>query len=68
MNDATDTTPEVKATKATKAKPIIIRVRVLSPSLQIGGGTAARGRVLNVSQAVAEFHEQRAEVLVLGTL
>ena len=48
--------------------PLLVSVKVLTGGIKIAGGTAAAGRRLKVTQEVAEFHEARGEVRVLGTV
>lgn len=58
-------TPE---TPATTPPAVIVRAQVLKNGLEIAGGTAAAGTIVNVTQEAAKFHEERKEITVLGTL
>jgi hypothetical protein len=63
----TTTTPPAEPTPAA-APPLILRVRVLKNGLEIAGGIAAAGAVLNCAEAAAKFHEDRGEAEIVGTL
>lgn len=55
-------------TPAAQPPAVKVRVKVLLGGLKIARGTAAAGKVLTVSPEVAEFHENRGEVKILGTV
>jgi len=58
---------EQKTKKAPAAAKVAVRVKVLKGGLQINGSTAGAGATLRCYQDVAEFHEKRGEVKILGT-
>jgi hypothetical protein len=70
MNTETESAAKAAKAKSTPepAPSVTVRFEVLAPKLEIAGGTAGKGRKLNVTQAVARFHEDRGEVKVLGTV
>lgn len=49
------------------APPVRVRCKVLANGLHIAEGIAARGAILTVDAATAEFHEGRKELEILGT-
>ena len=53
---------------AAPEKAAAVRVKDLRHGLQIAGGTAARGAVVNVTAADAEAFEKRGDVVFIGTV
>lgn len=59
---------EQKKTKtAPAAAKVAVRVKVIKGGLQIGGSTAGAGAVVRCYEDVADFHEKRGDVKILGT-
>lgn len=63
---------EPKPKKSTEPKPedaaqIIMRCKVIKNGLRAGGGVSAAGKILNLPQNIAELHESRGEVKIIGT-
>jgi hypothetical protein len=65
---------EPKTKKSTEPKPqespvssIILQCKVLKNGLRAGGGVSAAGKILNLPQDVAEYHQSQGEVKIIGT-
>lgn len=54
--------------ETTPASPAVtVVVKAVRNGITIAGARVAKGHPVNVTQAVAEFHEARGEVVIVGT-
>jgi hypothetical protein len=67
MSNKTTPAEAAKNDKAPDAKKLVVRVKVIKGGLSIAGSTAAAGTVINCFSDIADFHEKRGEVKILGT-
>jgi hypothetical protein len=58
---------EKPAPKKAPAKPLHVLCKVTKNRLAVAGGLVAKGAAIKLEKGVAEFHESRNEIEILGT-